>query len=119
MAFHILLEHAWHENPNAMDDTPDIYAEGPLPILFRLFPNRTAGRHSGVVTENMHAAKRIEGFIGERLDIAPFGDIGSHGQYAMARVLEFFFGPVQCVFFDIRKHDLHAFARKTQSHGTA
>ncbi len=104
-------DHARHECPDSMDDSPHVHAEDPLPVGDGALPEHAGLKDSRVVAQQVHGAEGVVRPSGQCLDrgaVAHIGEDADHRRPGHRRAARRRDRLLECVGFDISCDDAHA-----------
>src|SRR5581483_10974227 len=109
-ALFFLGKHDRQEGAHAVDHTPEVHAEGPVPVLLRRLPQRPAQvtLHAGVVEHEMHLAIGLDCLAGEGLHAGKLDDVGDHADDVALLLAQLLHRLLQRGLFDVGEHHFHA-----------
>src|SRR5215210_8271286 len=114
-AWRALLDHAWDEGLDAVDDAPKVDLDQPLPAIVVL-PGPTSATNPCIVHENGDLMERRVGLLLELLDVLAPAHISGDRSNTLCISAGFLddlrFGALQVLAGEIRYADVHSEPRK-------
>ena len=77
----ILVDRLPDKHAQAMDYAPEVHANHPVPVLLRRRPGITPAAHTGVVEQQMYAAKIFQRFFKNVPQLGLDCDVGGNRQH--------------------------------------
>jgi hypothetical protein len=106
-----VLEHERHEAADAVDDSHEIHAQDPLPVLQAALPEVAApARDARVVEEEVHGAERRFRRCRGPVEVLGFRHVGSHPDRFRSHGPHLRHGGLERVLLHVGEHELHALA---------
>ena len=77
---------------NAVNDSPEVNAQDPLPVSQRVFPDLSWAGHSCIITQQVYRPKGVQCFLRQGFYILGLGYIGLYDQRGRPGLFDFLFG---------------------------
>ncbi len=109
------LQHARHEGPDAVHDTPHVDVHEPLPLFQARLGQWPVGGHACVVAEDVDLAISVEDGRCQPFDSARIGDV-HEGRHDVGPTGQFGLGRVEGRFVDVRQNQTRTSGGECSGH---